>query len=255
MIHAHTSAARHRRHLAFVTASLMLACLFITLFWRMDSLPAMFSAQAMGSVSDGGAAVHQKNNFQALRRVRPPVSARSIRMTAPGRSVAVRRVAGAMGPAVVHFVSEKTVHVAAWHRPAPVKKIAWHRPTPARPTFLHIRWYHGRKFVYWKTLRMRVTSYAPDRRCCYPFNGTVTASGKSVTTNGGHLVAADTNIVPFNDLITIPGYAGDQPVPVLDRGGAIKGNRLDVLRPTFAAARQWGSRILFVRIFRPATAQ
>ncbi len=112
-------------------------------------------------------------------------------------------------------------------------------------------WFHGRQYVYWKTLRMRVTSYAPDRRCCWPFAGTTTASGASVHTNAGRLVAADTRIIPFHCLVSVPGYAGNRPVPVLDRGGAIHGYRLDVLLPTYNLASDWGSRLLNVRVFRP----
>ena len=112
-------------------------------------------------------------------------------------------------------------------------------------------WFHGRRYVYWKTLLMRVTSYAPDRRCCWPFAGTTTASGASVHTNAGRLVAADTQIIPFHCLVSVPGYDHSRPVPVLDRGGAIRGYRLDVLQPTFQRASDWGNRLLRVRVFRP----
>lgn len=112
-------------------------------------------------------------------------------------------------------------------------------------------WFHGHRYVYWKTLLMRVTSYAPDRRCCWPFAGTTTASGASVHTNDGRLVAADTQIIPFHSLVSVPGYDHSRPVPVLDRGGAIRGYRLDVLQPTFQRASDWGIRLLRVRVFRP----
>ncbi len=41
-------------------------------------------------------------------------------------------------------------------------------------------------------------------------------------------------------------------VPVLDRGGVIKGHRLDVLFPTHEAAMQWGVRRLEVTIWNYA---
>ena len=41
-------------------------------------------------------------------------------------------------------------------------------------------------------------------------------------------------------------------VPVLDRGGAIKGQRLDLLFPTHEAAIQWGVRMLPVTIWEYA---
>ena len=121
-------------------------------------------------------------------------------------------------------------------------------PKPAAPSF---KWYDGEKYRYLKTLRMRVTAYAPDKRCCWPYPGTTTASGQSVKTNRGKLVAADTRLLPFNSLVSIPGYHAGETVPVLDRGRAIKGHRLDVLLPTFEQAKEWGSRLVDVKIYVP----
>ncbi len=44
-------------------------------------------------------------------------------------------------------------------------------------------------------------------------------------------------------------------VPVLDRGGVIKGHRLDVLFPTHEAAMQWGVRRLEVTVWEYADGQ
>ena len=125
--------------------------------------------------------------------------------------------------------------------------------TIARPLVRHVDsyWFHGHRYVYWKTLILRVTSYAPDRKCCWPYPGTTTASGASVWTNDGHLVAADTRLIPFHCMVRVPGYDYDHPVPVLDRGEAIHGYRLDVLAPTFWSAQHWGVKLLRVRIYRP----
>ena len=51
-------------------------------------------------------------------------------------------------------------------------------------------------------------------------------------------------------MVAIPGYAEGKPVPVLDRGGAIKGNRLDVFFPTHQAALNWDRKTLTVEIKR-----
>lgn len=114
-----------------------------------------------------------------------------------------------------------------------------------------LKTYNGKTFRYVKTLTLRVTAYAPDPRCCYPYDGTTTASGLSVTTNGGRLVAADTDLIPLHSLVIVPGYAKDAPVPVLDRGSAIKGHRLDVLLPTFTQAQKWGVHNVQVKIYQP----
>jgi 3D (Asp-Asp-Asp) domain-containing protein len=79
-----------------------------------------------------------------------------------------------------------------------------------------------------------------------------TASGYSVWTNGMKLVAADTSVLPFGSLVSVPGYDDDSVVPVLDRGGAIKGNRLDVLYATHEQAQRWGRQTLQVTVWEYA---
>jgi len=94
-----------------------------------------------------------------------------------------------------------------------------------------------------------VTAYCPCKKCCGPQACGITASGKPVTANGSLFVAADRSI-PFGTKIKVPGYADGKAVPVLDRGGAIKGNRLDVYFPTHQAALNWGRQTLTVEIER-----
>ena len=115
-----------------------------------------------------------------------------------------------------------------------------------------IRYFDGRPIRPVKTIWMTVTAYSPDHRSCAPFADGITASGRSVWTNAGNLVAADTRILPFNSLITVPGYAAEEVVPVLDRGGAIKGARLDVLYPTHERALQWGVQRLPITVWEYA---
>ena len=70
-----------------------------------------------------------------------------------------------------------------------------------------------------------------------------------VLTNGGFLVAADPRVLPLGSLVSIPGYDSGAVVPVLDTGGAIKGNRLDVLYPTHEVAMRWGVQELDVEVW------
>lgn len=98
-------------------------------------------------------------------------------------------------------------------------------------------------------MEMEVTAYCADEESCAPYNDGITASGEPVTTNGGKLVAADTNLLPFGTLVTVPGYAGNDPVPVLDRGGAIQGKRLDLLMPEREQAMEWGRRTVRVVVW------
>lgn len=123
--------------------------------------------------------------------------------------------------------------------PAPELTVIEERPVDARPS--DIRYFDGRPIRPVKTISMIVTAYSPDWRSCAPFDDGITASGYSVMTNGGKLVAADKRF-KFGTLLSVPGYNDNLPTPVLDRGGAIKGNRLDVLYPTHEVARQWGRK-------------
>ena len=98
-----------------------------------------------------------------------------------------------------------------------------------------------------RQVRMNVSAYCPCKACCGPRARGVTASGRPVSANRGLFVAADRS-VPFGAIIRVPGYAGGVGVPVLDRGGAIRGNSLDVYFPTHRQARQWGRKTLTVEI-------
>lgn len=122
---------------------------------------------------------------------------------------------------------------------------------PVRPTITdpNVRYFDGRPVRPARTVWMTVTAYSPDARSCGEFADGVTASMKSVWTNGMKLVAADTSLLPFGTMLSIPGYDEGRVVPVLDRGGAIKGRRLDVLYPTHEIARQWGVRKLPVTVW------
>jgi len=115
-----------------------------------------------------------------------------------------------------------------------------------------LRWFNGRPVRPVRTITMVVTAYSPDARSCGVHADGITASGYSVRTNGMKLVAADTSILPFGSLLTVPGYDWGDVVPVLDRGGAIKGHRLDVLFPTHEAALEWGVRELDVTVWEYA---
>jgi len=99
-----------------------------------------------------------------------------------------------------------------------------------------------------RVLKMEVTAYCPCKKCCGKGARGITASGARISHNDGLFVAADTTLLPFRTKLLIPGYASGKAVPVLDRGGAIKGNRLDVFFPTHEQALKWGRRTIDVTI-------
>jgi 3D (Asp-Asp-Asp) domain-containing protein len=94
-----------------------------------------------------------------------------------------------------------------------------------------------------------VTAYCPCEKCCGRWaHDHRTASGQSIYVNRGRFVAADTRVVPFHTRVRIPGYAGGRAVPVLDRGGKIKGRRLDVFFSSHEQAKRWGRRWLICEV-------
>lgn len=88
---------------------------------------------------------------------------------------------------------------------------------------------------------MRVTAYCTCPRCCGKWSDGYAASGVRAK---GKLIAADKRY-PFGTVMTVPGYGT---ATVQDRGGAIKGDKLDLLFPSHAAALQWGVKWLDVTI-------
>lgn len=78
-----------------------------------------------------------------------------------------------------------------------------------------------------------LTAYCPCEKCCGKTDG-ITASGiKAVE---GVTIAADTNVLPFGTQVIID----DNIYTVQDRGGAIKGNRIDVYFDTHKKALEFG---------------
>ncbi len=152
---------------------------------------------------------------------------------APAKPAFSARVANP--PAPVNRVQVSIPQPVAQHRPAPVKD--------RRPSF------DGRPIHMVGTVRMLVTAYSPDKKSCGSHARGITASGFSVWTNAMKLVAADARLLPFGALVSVPSYNNGHPVPVLDRGGAIKGRHVDVLLPTDSEARAWGKRYMTVTVW------
>ena len=100
----------------------------------------------------------------------------------------------------------------------------------------------------WLTVRMRVTAYCPCPKCCGRYSDGITACGYKMR-QGDSFVAADKKY-PFGTEMIIAGYNGGQLVKVLDRGGVIRDNRLDVFFDSHKEALEWGVRNLDVKVRR-----
>ena len=95
---------------------------------------------------------------------------------------------------------------------------------------------------YWWTVE--ATAYDAGACCCGKWADGNTASGRPAR---GLAIAAPPG-VPFGTWIQVPGYGRAE---VLDRGGAIKGDRIDLLMPTHDQALQWGRKKIIVWVETP----
>jgi 3D (Asp-Asp-Asp) domain-containing protein len=92
--------------------------------------------------------------------------------------------------------------------------------------------------------QVTITAYCPCRQCCGDHTDGLTASGHRI--RPGDRFAAGPPGLPFGTLVAVPGYGL---VPVLDRGGSIRGDRLDVFFGSHREALAWGRRVLVVWVW------
>ncbi len=86
-----------------------------------------------------------------------------------------------------------------------------------------------------------ITAYCTCRVCCGVYSGrNRTASGTVPTSN--RTIAVDTSVIPFGTKVVING----QVYVAEDRGGAIKGKRIDMFFMTHKEALRWGRRTMEV---------
>lgn len=88
----------------------------------------------------------------------------------------------------------------------------------------------------------RVTAYCSCEKCCGKWADGITACGHKI--QPGERFCAAPNKIPFGTILDIPGYGK---APVLDRGGAIKGKRLDIYFDTHQEALNWGVKHLEIK--------
>ncbi|HET6247340.1 MAG TPA: 3D domain-containing protein [Tepidisphaeraceae bacterium] len=97
-----------------------------------------------------------------------------------------------------------------------------------------------------RTIWVEVTAYCSCKKCCGPNAKGLTSSGRPITYNGGHFIAADLKLLPYGTRVIIPGYNNNKAVEVIDRGGAIRGYHIDIFMPTHQQAVDWGKKRLQV---------
>ena len=98
----------------------------------------------------------------------------------------------------------------------------------------------------WKSVTMNVSAYCPCKKCCGDFADGHTANGYKIKEND-RFVAAPKNYY-FGTEMIVPGYNNGKVVVVRDRGGAIKGNKLDVYFDTHQEALNFGRQKISVKV-------
>ena len=86
----------------------------------------------------------------------------------------------------------------------------------------------------------KITGYCSCSKCCGSATGR-TASGTVAT--AGRTIAASSSL-PFGTKVNINGHT----YTVEDRGGAIKGNKIDIYFSSHAQALAWGVKYLPVEV-------
>jgi 3D (Asp-Asp-Asp) domain-containing protein len=109
-------------------------------------------------------------------------------------------------------------------------------------------------YVYWKTVRAKVTSYDPSRLSCGKFADGKTSIGQNAWVMDG--VATDPRAIPYGTYVVIPGVGGKT---VDDTGKAMRNSwrrygryHIDVRVLYPYQARRWGVKYLDVRLYRKA---
>src|SRR5699024_5353348 len=100
----------------------------------------------------------------------------------------------------------------------------------------------GKDLNVGKTFRVEATAYTPNCKGCSGYTATgINVKGK----NHQSIIAVDPSVIPLGSRVWVEGYgeaiAGDT-------GGAIKGNRIDVLYKSKNQALQWGRRTVTVKV-------
>lgn len=115
-----------------------------------------------------------------------------------------------------------------------------------------------------QTHRLEVTAYCACEHCCGwrrnwlgrpvyaygPRKGERKVVGQTASGSMARpgTIAADTRVFPFGTIMYVPGYGYGM---VEDRGGAIKGNKIDLFYRTHQQALEWGRQQIDVKVWLP----
>lgn len=98
---------------------------------------------------------------------------------------------------------------------------------------------------------MEVTAYCNCPQCCSYVPGKRTNVGQTASGSQARIgtVAADPKVLPIGTIVYVPDYGWGR---VEDKGGAIKGNKIDLWYTNHAAAHKWGRKRIPIKIWKLA---
>ena len=102
-----------------------------------------------------------------------------------------------------------------------------------------------------KWITVTATAYCPCNICCGKHADGKTATGRDAYKPG---VAVDPKVIRLGSHLDIPGYKrgpnnNGSWILADDTGSAIKGNKIDVRFKTHREAKEWGVKIITIRVW------
>lgn len=101
-----------------------------------------------------------------------------------------------------------------------------------------------------RKINVVATAYTSDCKGCTGITSTGYDVRKNKTYNGMKIIASDPNIIPMNSVVLIKTDNSSFKAISLDTGGAIKGNRIDILMDTKDDAYNFGRQNVEVTILK-----
>jgi 3D (Asp-Asp-Asp) domain-containing protein len=96
----------------------------------------------------------------------------------------------------------------------------------------------------YKTITVNATAYTADCKGC----SGITASGLNLKKNPKvKAISVDPKVIPLGTKVHVEGY-GD--AIAADKGGAIKGNKIDVFYSSKSKAINWGRKTVKVKVYK-----
>jgi 3D (Asp-Asp-Asp) domain-containing protein len=100
------------------------------------------------------------------------------------------------------------------------------------------------KTAPYKTITVKAYAYTLNCKGC----SGITATGLNLKKNPSiKAIAVDPKVIPLGSKVYVEGYGY---AVAADKGGGIKGNKIDVFMPTKSKAIQWGVRTVKVKVYK-----